>query len=121
MGGAGTSTVGPSLAARGVATVHNIEQCQAAVSAMQERHGNACKWSCQDVTAMAEPNDTYDFVFDKACLDAILCQEGGTRLSQLYLKQVARVMKPSGKFICISTGKQEIRQSYLQGSFSKVN
>merc|ERR1711907_218059 len=119
--GAGTSTVGPSLAARGVATVHNIEQCQAAVSAMQERHGNACKWSCQDVTAMAEPNDTYDFVFDKACLDAILCQEGGTRLSQLYLKQVQRVLKPGGKFICVSTGDLGTRESYFAQSFAKVN
>merc|ERR1711924_237281 len=119
--GAGTSRVGVDLAARGVSTVHCIEQCQAAVDAMQGRHGSSCKWECGNVCAMTYGNDTYDFVFDKACLDAILCQEGGTCLSQKYLAQVARVMKPGGKFICISTGALPTRECYFASSFGNVS
>jgi len=119
--GSGTSKVGVELANRGVATVTNIEQCQAAVSAMKGKFGNKCKWDQGDLCEMGYANDTFDFVFDKATLDAILCQEGGTRISQKYLKQVARVMKPGGKFICISTGKADIRKSYLTSSFSQVD
>merc|ERR1712094_44228 len=119
--GAGTSRVGVDLAARGVSTVHCIEQCQAAVDAMQGRHGSSCKWECGNVCAMTYGNDTYDFVFDKACLDAILCQEGGTRLSQKYLEQVQRVLKPTGKFICVSTGDLKTRESYFAKSFAKVS
>ena len=37
---------------------------------------------------MGYPNDNFDYVIDKAVLDAILCQDGGTRISQAYLKQV---------------------------------
>merc|ERR1711907_738193 len=105
----------------GYAQVIKNEQCQAAVAAMKEHYGSSCKWDCGYVTEMGYANDSYDFVFDKACLDAILCQEGGTRLSQKYLQQVARVLKPSGKFICISTGPKPARECYLQASFDKVN
>merc|ERR1712023_401788 len=119
--GAGTSRVGVDLAARGVSNVTCIEQCQAAVEAMKGRHSGECKWDCGDVTKMMYSADTFDIVFDKACLDAILCQEGGTRLSQLYLKQVQRVLKPGGKFICVSTGDLGTRESYFAQSFAKVN
>merc|ERR1712086_874736 len=118
--GAGTSKVGVELSNRGVSNVTCIEQCQAAVSVMN-KYSSQCKWECGSVAQMAYPNDNFDCVFDKAVLDAILCQDGGTRLSQAYLKQVARVMKPGGSFICISTGKSDIRKSYFDAHFDSVN
>merc|ERR1712086_27808 len=119
--GAGTSKVGVEMSNRGVSNVTCIEQCQAAVSTMKSAYSTGPKWDCGDVTAMAYGNDSFDDVFDKAVLDAILCQDGGTRLSQAYLKQVARVLKPGGQFICVSTGKQEIRKSYFDAHFDSVN
>merc|ERR1711934_201050 len=123
--GAGTSKIGWELANRGVATVHHIEWSEQAVQKMKSTYqnqgaGTRCRWDCEDVTKMPYANDTYDYVFDKAVLDAILCQEGGTRKSQKYLEQVARVLKPHGTFICISTGKQEVRRSYFESSFQDV-
>ena len=50
----------------------------------------------------------------------MLCQEGGTRTSQNYLKQVARVLKPKGKFMCISTGKSDARKPYLEAAFEHI-
>merc|ERR1711968_321495 len=120
--GAGTSMIGLELAKRGVAQPTNIEQSQAAVQAMKGVDSESlCRWDCGDVTQMGYPNDNFDFVVDKAVLDAILCQEGGTRLSQAYLRQVARVLKPSGKLICVSTGKEEIRKPYLTEIFGTID
>merc|ERR1711865_945804 len=118
--GAGTSKIGVELADRGVATVKCIEQCQAAVTAMEGKYGRKCDWACGNLTTMQYGTDTFDIVFDKAVLDAMLCQEGGTRISQTYLGQVARVLKPGGKLICISTGKPDIRKSYFTSHFEEV-
>merc|ERR1711939_844336 len=82
---------------------------------MKGRHSGECKWDCGDVTKMMYSADTFDIVFDKACLDSILCQEGGTRLSQEYLKQVANlsasalVVKPHANH----TWKQVLRSLIL--------
>jgi len=120
--GAGTSRIGVELAERGVASVQHIEQSEHAVNAMKARYGNSggATWAQMDVCKMTTANGTFDVVVDKACLDAILCEEGGTRKSQLYMKQVARVLKPNGKLILISTGHEAIRRSYLSNSFEEI-
>merc|ERR1712216_254120 len=119
--GSGTSKIGVELANRGVATVNHIEQSPHAVNAMKSRYGNTgVTFTEGDVTSMPFNNESYDIVIDKACLDAILCEEGGTRKSQLYLNQVARVLKESGKFVCVSTGKKELRGSYFEQHFGDM-
>ena len=70
---------------------------------------------------MPYANDSFDYVVDKAVLDAMLCQEGGTRISQDYLKQVTRVLKTKGQFLCVSTGHDDIRMPYFTHSFEDVS
>jgi len=88
---------------------------------MKTKYGNDCKWDCGDVTAMPYANDSFDYVIDKAVVDAMLCQEGGTRVSQLYLKQVARVLKPTGQLLAVSTGNEDVRTPYFTHSFEDVH
>merc|ERR1712072_784050 len=114
----GTRKLGVCLAEQGIATVTNVEQCKSAVDSMRTKFGKKCKWECGDCTAMTYANGTYDYVIDKAVLDAMLCAEGGTLASQKYLAEVARVLKPKGKFLCVSTAKGDSRTSCLEQHFA---
>ena len=112
--------LGVELSNRGVGNVTCIEQCQSAVASMKTKYGNQCTWVQGDVTAMSFANGSFDYVIDKAVLDAMLCQEGGTRISQQYLKQVSRVLKSKGQLICVSTGKEDLRHPYFEAAFEDI-
>ena len=59
---------------------------------------NGCTWDNGSVTSMSYANDSFDFVFDKACLDSILSQDGGTRLALAYLSQVCALLSMLYRF-----------------------
>lgn len=57
-----------------------------------------------DVTTMAFEDNTFDVVLDKACLDAILCNDSELILNSVtkMMNEIKRVLKPKGKYICVS-------------------
>jgi hypothetical protein len=70
-----------------------------------------------DVTKLAFAEKQFDAVIDKALLDSILCGESSTAKAGLYVKHVARCLKPGGVFIVVSFGAPENRLSYFEGEY----
>ena len=71
-----------------------------------------------DVRKLGYESAVFDAVIDKATLDSLLCGENSTANSGLYVKEVARVLKPGGVFIVVSFGAPENRLSYLEGEYN---
>jgi ubiquinone/menaquinone biosynthesis C-methylase UbiE len=63
------------------------------------------------------PDRQFDAVVDKALLDSLLCGERSTANAGLYVKEVARCLKPGGVFIVVSFGAPENRLSYFEGDY----
>jgi SAM-dependent methyltransferase len=61
------------------------------------------------ITALDFPDESYNVVFCKAAIDAILCGENSTANVSKALSEISRVLKPNGTFICVSYGTTESR------------
>lgn len=61
-----------------------------------------------DMTSMQFTNDTFDAVVDKGGLDALMEPEVGSKLGSQYLSEVKRVLKPGGKFICLTLAESHV-------------
>ena len=126
--GAGTSRLAEELVADGFSKVMTIDFSEAAVELLNSRHASAglqasVKNIHGDVRAMDEVTDAYvDAVLDKATLDSLLCAEDGdvaensSSGAEKYVEEVARVLKPGGRFVVLSLGPPEERLSLLQAA-----
>ncbi len=58
-----------------------------------------------DVKNLEFDNDSFDLIFDKACLDSIFCGENSFENSEKTLKEMHRVLKTGGSYILITNTK----------------
>ena len=65
------------------------------------------------VTALDFPDETYNAVFCKATIDAILCGENSTANVSKALSEISRVLKPNGVFVCVSYGTTDTRMPHF--------
>lgn len=54
-------------------------------------------------------DETFDCVIDKGLLDSVLCGAYSKQNSRKMLKEISRVLKTKGYYICISYGDPDIR------------
>lgn len=59
----------------------------------------------EDVTAMSSPAGSFDAVLDKGCFDALAIED-----SSAYLAEVYRVLRPGGRFACVTNCARLLRQ-----------
>ena len=59
------------------------------------------QWHSLDCRKLSEKfaENSFDFVFDKTTIDAIMCGDRGHLNVARYLKEVKRVLKPGGLFV----------------------
>ncbi|KAL5702867.1 hypothetical protein ACHQM5_028031 [Ranunculus cassubicifolius] len=53
-------------------------------------------------------DDTFDAIVDKGGLDALMEPELGSKLGTQYLSEVKRVLKPQGKFVCLTLAESHV-------------
>ncbi|KAF3579331.1 hypothetical protein DY000_02029898 [Brassica cretica] len=53
-------------------------------------------------------DESFDTVLDKGALDALMEPEVGTKLGSQYLSEAKRVLKPGGKFICLTLAESHV-------------
>lgn len=82
------------------------------IAAMARKHrGLGVDWRVDDVRKMAFPDCSFDAVLDKATLDALLADrtlqddDGVCPDVAATLCEVARVLKPGGRFVWVSFGR----------------
>ena len=75
-------------------------------------------WEVMDICDMKGLKDnTFDFVFDKSTIDALLCGENSFVNVAKMLKETQRVLKPGGNYFAVSYGKPESRSFHLEQAF----
>ena len=120
--GAGTSRLPEELAAEGF-EVQTIDFSETSVDILNKRHKAAhlsIKNQIMDVTAMGFAEGSFDVVLDKATLDSVCCQDeeldAESTSAGRMIDEVARVLKPGGRYVVLSIAPPDQRLGLLRRS-----
>lgn len=61
-----------------------------------------------DMTDMQFADEFFDVILDKGGLDALMEPEIGSKLGKKYLKEVKRVLKSGGKYLCLTLAESHV-------------
>lgn len=116
--GAGNSNMSAELRGDGFEKVVSIDFSEVVISQMKKKyqHDPKLEWEVGDLTKMKFSNNSFDYVFDKATLDTLICGDNSNKIVGSMLKEIARVMKPGGTFVLISYGTPATRKRFFEGS-----
>ena len=113
--GCGTSRLSESLYNDGITRITNIDYSEICINQMREKYSNFAemKFLTMDCLDLDFDSSCFDVVLDKGTLDSILCGMNAQDNSMRALKEVRRVLKPGGIYLCISYGMPEYRINFL--------
>ncbi|KAJ1407277.1 S-adenosyl-L-methionine-dependent methyltransferase [Sesbania bispinosa] len=103
--GCGNSRLSEHLYDAGYTAITNVDFSKVVISDMLRRNVRLrphMRWRVMDMTAMQFEDETFSAVIDKGGLDALMEPELGPKLGNQYLSEVKRVLKPGGKFVCLT-------------------
>jgi ubiquinone/menaquinone biosynthesis C-methylase UbiE len=86
---------------------------------MQEYYKEKCPsmlYRQMDARSLQFEDCVFDAVVDKGTLDSMLCGDGSGPNAEQMLKEIDRVLSPSGVYVCITYGVPEQRESYFKNS-----
>lgn len=114
--GCGCSTMSYDLLSHGFKLIENIDFSENCITIMKDKYRNEKRlvWRCMDCMNIGFNNSTFDYVFDKATLDAIMCAPNGYRAATRMISEIRRVLKKGGYFFEISYGGAEQRRCILE-------
>jgi len=112
--GCGTSKFAEDLFIDDIKDVTNIDFSENAIKIMVEYYQEQqveMNYKKKNVLDMKEFTDkTFDIVFDKALLDAVLCGENALITVEKMMKEIYRVLKDEGHYIIVSNASEEGRK-----------
>jgi EEF1A lysine methyltransferase 4 len=114
--GCGNSPMMSLLYADGYTNISNLDISMIVISTQAKRYKHLIEmdWMTGDVTNMESlPDGAFDVIFEKALLDSLLCGTDANRRTQLMMKEINRVLKPGGTYVCVSFGNPPSRLPYL--------
>lgn len=101
----------------GYTSITNIDISEVVINQMAKtyRSREGCKWLQMDATAMSFDKESFSVVLDKGTLDAMMSEESDAlnEMIQKYFYEIARVLKPMGRYICVSLLQEHIINSLL--------
>jgi|TARA_B110000208_G_C11686189_1_gene400609 SAM-dependent methyltransferase len=115
--GCGLSGVGPELYRRGFKNVVNIDFSQTVIARMQKEYADheGLQFSVLDVSNLGSFGDNYfDFVFDKGCLDAVMCSNSSVQAVHGGYTEISRVLADQGYYLSVSHAEPSCRNPYLK-------
>ena len=115
--------------------ITNIDICPGLIEEMQKSVKNRKKskgrtqaanvtinWEVMDCCNLPTPDCSYDFVFDKGTVDALLSQcddtteAFGNKNVFSYFKEIYRILKPGGSFLLITINAPDVILPYAHGA-----
>lgn len=97
--GCGTSLLSEHIYDAGYRSIVNVDCSATAIELMIKRNRRRkMEWQVQDCTNMDFEDSSFDVALDKGVLDTFL--DGP--LAAPYLREVDRVLRPRGSFLCVS-------------------
>lgn len=114
--GCGNSRITEEMYEDGYTSLVNVDISKVVIDQMSDKHKDktTVTWEVMNATQLSFSEDSFDTVFDKGTMDSLLCGENSTSTVHKSLKEVFRVLKAGGKYICVSYGKPENRLAYLE-------
>lgn len=117
--GCGTSTLPADIHAEGFTELSCIDQNETLIDNLAQRYQElspAIYFEACDARDLPEDfQGQFNVVLDKALFDGLACAADKKKAVASLLKQVSRVLKPGGTYICISWAKPAARVPLLLG------
>jgi SAM-dependent methyltransferase len=121
--GCGNSPFSQQLHVAGYGHVVSCDFSAVVIEKMRARHAHL-RWEVADVRALGArfAEHAFDLVIDKACLDALVCNEGDpwdpdaevVENMTAALRSVVHVLRPGGVFVSIGFQQPHFRKRYLR-------
>ncbi|XP_073013391.1 uncharacterized protein [Typha latifolia] len=109
--GCGSSRLSEHVYDAGFKHITNVDFSKVIVSDMLRRYVRSrpeMRWRVMDMTELQFADESFDVILDKGGLDALMEPELGPQLGSKYLKEVKRVLKSGGKFLCLTLAESHV-------------
>eukprot|EP01119_Soliformovum_irregulare_P002748 TRINITY_DN13002_c0_g1_i1.p1 TRINITY_DN13002_c0_g1~~TRINITY_DN13002_c0_g1_i1.p1 ORF type:complete len:221 (+),score=38.61 TRINITY_DN13002_c0_g1_i1:31-693(+) len=112
--GCGNSELGERMWQDDLGNIVNVDYSPSGIDYMMKRFESlqgsgsftpkdtTCKYLTMDATNLEFDDQTFDYVFEKSLLDAMLCDSSGEATFLEFLRQSRRILKSTGRHICIT-------------------
>ncbi|KAL7098958.1 hypothetical protein ACP275_09G051800 [Erythranthe tilingii] len=107
----GKSELSEHLYDAGFTNITNLDFSKVAIAHMLRRNLSErpmMKWRVMDITRIQFEDKTIDAIIDNGGLDALMVPELGSGLGRRYLSEVKRLLKPGGKYICLTLAESRV-------------
>ncbi|KAI4498610.1 hypothetical protein M0802_006316 [Mischocyttarus mexicanus] len=116
--GCGNSTLSMSLYDVGYRNITNIDVSEVVIKQMRNINKNDRPdliYEQMDATQMTYSNDKFSVILDKGTLDALMPNANKETISVIdkYFKEITRVLRYGGRYICISLLQEHILRKML--------
>eukprot|EP00746_Dinoflagellata_sp_MGD_P123398 gnl/MRDRNA2_/MRDRNA2_58056_c0_seq1.p1 gnl/MRDRNA2_/MRDRNA2_58056_c0~~gnl/MRDRNA2_/MRDRNA2_58056_c0_seq1.p1 ORF type:complete len:522 (-),score=97.40 gnl/MRDRNA2_/MRDRNA2_58056_c0_seq1:102-1550(-) len=109
--GCGSSAVAERMYDDGYLKITNIDISAVVIGQMEKRNTKEralMTWEVMDATQMDRfANASFDLVIDKALMDTLACTQSAALSIAMYLKEVQRILRPSGSYLCICFDRRD--------------
>ncbi|XP_050694174.1 eEF1A lysine and N-terminal methyltransferase-like [Eriocheir sinensis] len=117
--GCGNSTLSADLYRVGYRKLTNVDNSEVVIRQMRDKHKSDCPdmvWLRTDLTAMDVADGGFSVVLDKAALDALMTDDSPSVVEFVdkYFREVSRVLRVGGRFVCVSLLQEHILQHILK-------
>eukprot|EP00746_Dinoflagellata_sp_MGD_P146493 gnl/MRDRNA2_/MRDRNA2_78968_c0_seq1.p1 gnl/MRDRNA2_/MRDRNA2_78968_c0~~gnl/MRDRNA2_/MRDRNA2_78968_c0_seq1.p1 ORF type:complete len:543 (+),score=120.55 gnl/MRDRNA2_/MRDRNA2_78968_c0_seq1:141-1769(+) len=115
--GCGNSLLSEAMYDSGYTNIVNIDQSDVAIDQMQKRNYGLREnmtWLVGDARSMDFGDSSFDVVLDKGLFDALECGENYEVDIPAFWKEVMRVLRNGGVYLCISISDPKRWETYME-------
>ncbi|OHT16635.1 Menaquinone biosynthesis methyltransferase [Tritrichomonas foetus] len=114
--GCGNSTSSYQMVETVFKSVVSIDISVVVIFQMQQKYADDPRltWETMDCTNMSFDDESFDVVFDKGTLDALICSDQSIPVVKATFDEVARVLSPGGIFIEVSYAPPDHRHKFFK-------
>ena len=120
--GCGSSSMSYDLL-QDVISVVSIDFSDVIINKMKEKYQSCpgLEWKIADCLSLPFQANTFNYIFDKATIDTMRCDEKGSKSVNTALKEIHRVLKPGGIFVVITYGIESTRNKDFEAAGFNVS
>eukprot|EP00164_Ancoracysta_twista_P016419 GFYU01027529.1.p1 GENE.GFYU01027529.1~~GFYU01027529.1.p1 ORF type:complete len:312 (+),score=69.06 GFYU01027529.1:92-1027(+) len=114
--GSGNSRLSANIYDDGFQHITNVDISEVVTVQMKRRNEarENMKWYTMDAKKLDFPSESFDLIVDKGTLDSLLCGDRSFQHVNLMTKEVYRVLRPGGHYVCISFGTPDTRMEHFE-------